>query len=233
MTPLDACDACLRRAWLVQRLGGRLEIARHEEVRLPEVLALRDDDLIAALGGEDARGSRASTRRSTRPRRGGATARAGLVAVCRHDALLSAAAARRCATRRRCCTSPASLGRLERIADEEARSVAIVGTRRASRDGLEVARALGRDLALAGVPVVSGMALGDRQRRAARGRRRRRAERRRARGRRRRPVPAARARGCTRSSSAPGSSSARRRRAGARGSGRSRRATGSSPASPT
>jgi DNA processing protein len=38
--------------------------------------------------------------------------------------------------------------------------VAIVGTRRASRDGLEVARAIGRDLALAGVPVVSGMALG-------------------------------------------------------------------------
>src|ERR671912_219447 len=52
-----------------------------------------------------------------------------------------------------------SLALWERVAGEE-RSVAIGGTRRASRDGLEVARALGRDLALAGVPVVSGMALG-------------------------------------------------------------------------
>jgi DNA processing protein len=38
--------------------------------------------------------------------------------------------------------------------------VAIVGTRRASPDGHEVARALGRGLAAAGVTVVSGMALG-------------------------------------------------------------------------
>jgi DNA processing protein len=38
--------------------------------------------------------------------------------------------------------------------------VAIVGTRRASPEGLEVARALGRGLASAGVTVVSGMALG-------------------------------------------------------------------------
>ena len=49
-----ACDACLRRAWLVQRLGPRLEVARHEAVRLPEVLALPDADLVAALGGKDA-----------------------------------------------------------------------------------------------------------------------------------------------------------------------------------
>ena len=53
-----------------------------------------------------------------------------------------------------------SLARFARLGDAEARTGAIVGTRRASRDGLEVARALGRDLALAGVPVISGMALG-------------------------------------------------------------------------
>ena len=40
------------------------------------------------------------------------------------------------------------------------RAAAVVGTRRASADGLEVARALGRGLAAAGVTVVSGMALG-------------------------------------------------------------------------
>ena len=38
--------------------------------------------------------------------------------------------------------------------------VAIVGARRATGYGLEVARALGRGLSLAGVPVVSGLALG-------------------------------------------------------------------------
>jgi DNA processing protein len=40
------------------------------------------------------------------------------------------------------------------------RAVAVVGTRRASPDGLEVAASLGRGLAAAGVTVVSGMALG-------------------------------------------------------------------------
>jgi DNA processing protein len=38
--------------------------------------------------------------------------------------------------------------------------VAVVGTRRASPDGVEVARALGRGLCAAGITVVSGMALG-------------------------------------------------------------------------
>ena len=39
-------------------------------------------------------------------------------------------------------------------------SIAVVGARRGSSYGLEVARALGRDLGAAGVPVVSGLALG-------------------------------------------------------------------------
>lgn len=38
--------------------------------------------------------------------------------------------------------------------------VAIVGTRRATRYGVDVARSMGRDLSLAGVAVVSGLALG-------------------------------------------------------------------------
>ena len=44
------------------------------------------------------------------------------------------------------------------IADE--RPVALVGARRASPYGLEAARTLGHELAVSGVPVVSGMALG-------------------------------------------------------------------------
>jgi DNA processing protein len=54
--------------------------------------------------------------------------------------------------------------RLESLAgadlEQGPRAVAVVGTRRASADGLEVARALGRGMAAAGVTVVSGMALG-------------------------------------------------------------------------
>jgi DNA processing protein len=42
----------------------------------------------------------------------------------------------------------------------ELESVAVVGSRRASPYGLEVARSLGRGLGCAGVPVISGMALG-------------------------------------------------------------------------
>ena len=44
-----ACDACLRRTWLVARLAGWIELARHEGKRLPEVLALPDEDLLAAV----------------------------------------------------------------------------------------------------------------------------------------------------------------------------------------
>ena len=154
-----ACDACLRRAWLVQRLGPRLEVARHDDQRLPEVLALRDADLIGALGGRDAP-QVASERAGFDPHRArAATAAAGLAAICRHDRRYPPGLAQ-------LRDAPAvlhvagSLERLAEVADESAPSVAIVGTRRATRDGLEVARALGRDLALAGVPVVSGMALG-------------------------------------------------------------------------
>ena len=49
-------------------------------------------------------------------------------------------------------------GRPEALA--AAAAVAIVGARRGTPYGIEVARALGRSLAAAGVPVVSGMALG-------------------------------------------------------------------------
>jgi DNA processing protein len=46
------------------------------------------------------------------------------------------------------------------LAARDAPAVAIVGARRAGADGLQVAHALGRGLAAAGVTVISGMALG-------------------------------------------------------------------------
>ena len=155
----DACGACLRRTWLLARLGGRIEVARHEQRRLPEVLALRDHDLVGAVGDGERDGVLAERDAFDADEAAARVVAAGLTALCRHDPrypprLLHARDA------------PAVLhvlgdpARLEALADDEQRSVAIVGMRRATAYGLEMARALGRDLATAGVPVVSGMALG-------------------------------------------------------------------------
>jgi DNA processing protein len=161
-----ACDACLRRTWLVARLAGAIEIARHERRVLRELLALSDESLIAALG--DAAGGDVAAEFDDADPAAMRTAAeaAGLAAVCRHDGAY-----------------PASLGDLrDRPAvlfvaaaeDPLARLVAlvgdttsdapptvsIVGARRASPDGLEVARALSAGITSAGIAVVSGMALG-------------------------------------------------------------------------
>ncbi|MEA2246857.1 MAG: processing protein, partial [Solirubrobacteraceae bacterium] len=45
-----ACDDCLRRAWLIARLAGAIELARHQKRSLRQILALADDDLIGGLG---------------------------------------------------------------------------------------------------------------------------------------------------------------------------------------
>ena len=96
--------------------------------------------------------------RSTSTRSASRARAAGLEAVCRLRSGVPAGAARRCARRRRCCHVAGGLERLLGLAGEE--PVAIVGSRRASPYGLDVARSLGRGLAASGITVVSGMALG-------------------------------------------------------------------------
>ena len=127
---------------------------------LGELLALPDEELIAALGGTAPRGHRARARRlrrraGARTPRGGRDAR-GLPPRPR----LPAAAARR----RRRARGAARRGRRRpargAVGRPTAPAVAIVGARRAGVDGLQVARGLGRGLAAAGVTVISGMALG-------------------------------------------------------------------------
>jgi DNA processing protein len=159
----EACAECLARTWLIARLAGAIEIARHQKRRLREILALPEEKLIAALGGTRAGTIADELERLDVDALRDAVADAGLDAVCRHDA-----------------GYPARLGDLDdapavlfvaggasRLADlvgghleHGQRAVAVVGTRRASPEGLEVARGLGRGLAAAGVTVVSGMALG-------------------------------------------------------------------------
>ncbi|MDX6657267.1 MAG: processing protein, partial [Solirubrobacteraceae bacterium] len=148
---MSACDECLRRTWLIARLAGWVELARHQGKRLPEVLALSDDDLLRAVApSEHARSLRELAALDLGVFRG-AYARAGLEADCRHARGYPAAL-------RDDRSAPAVVSRTGPLPGGPA--VAVVGTRRASPDGLEIARGLGRGLAAAGVTVVSGMALG-------------------------------------------------------------------------
>ena len=156
---MSACDACLRRTALVALLAPHVERGRRDRRRLSEMLALRDERLIEALGADRSaairRAHEAFDPALARERLAGAS----MHAVCRHDPrypprLLEADDA------------PAVLhvagdaGHLKMLAARDAPAVAIVGARRAGADGLQVAHALGRGLAAAGVTVISGMALG-------------------------------------------------------------------------
>ena len=149
-----ACDRCMARSWLVGRLAGHLDKARS---RIEQVLALDADELIMAVGGR----SKAQLEREfgavdvgqVRSR----ACDAGLEVVCACDPAYPAGL-------RALAGPPAVLyvaGGLERVPDPASGdAVAVVGARRASPYGLDIARSLGRGLAVAGVTVVSGMAHG-------------------------------------------------------------------------
>jgi DNA processing protein len=177
VTP-SACDACLRRTDLIVAVAGSIDIAwREKRGRTARVLAVPDEDLLALDPSALARYERfdAAQARSR-------IADAGLTAVCRcapayperlrelpdPPAVLHVAGSLAALPTSE-AVAPGSLsaapaaeavapGALSAAPAGEA--VAIVGARRATPYGLEVSRALGRGLAAAGLPVVSGMALG-------------------------------------------------------------------------
>lgn len=148
---VDACDSCLRRTALVAGLAGRLDVEWRRRRGLSRVLALPDDVLLAL----DPTAAAAARHRAFRaPEARNAITLAGLSALCR------------CSSRypdrlRQLDDAPAVLHVAgDRAALYEVDSVAVVGARRATAYGLEVARGLGSGLSRAGVPVVSGLALG-------------------------------------------------------------------------
>ena len=146
---------CVARSWL---LGQARRPSRAGAGRTRGVLGLSDDELIAAAGGRHRTEIEPSSRLWTsEPLRAPSARPPAWRCVCRCDAALSGRTARPEA-RRPCCTSPAASSACSSSSADD--PVAIVGARRASPYGLDVARSLGRSLARAGMTVVSGMALG-------------------------------------------------------------------------
>lgn len=148
---VDACDACLRRTNLLAGIAARLDIEWRRRRSRARVLALPDDVLLELdPTGEALRNFRAFDAASVRA----TLARSGLSALCRCGS--------RYPDRLRELDDPPAVvhvaGRISALYDPD--TVGVVGARRATAYGLEVARGLGRSLSAAGVPVVSGLALG-------------------------------------------------------------------------
>ena len=147
----SACDGCLRRTALIAALAPWLDVEWRRRSAPAGVLSLPDAELVAldasarvvraqsAFSAERARERIAATR---------------LTAVCRCDD--------RFPERLRELADPPAVLHIAGHpgALDAAESVAIVGARRGTAYGLEVSRSLGRGISAAGVPVVSGMALG-------------------------------------------------------------------------
>ncbi len=154
----SACDSCLRRGYLVGRLAGHIAgILDSPRRRVTGLLALPDEKLIEAVAGDHAGDALGFLERFDAGRARDAVERSGAVAVCRHDQGYP--------------TQLADLDDAPQVLFVKGRGdlalltgadpcVTLVGARRASPYGLEVTRALGRGLGVAGVTVVSGMALG-------------------------------------------------------------------------
>jgi DNA processing protein len=154
-----ACVECLRRSWLLTDLGPYIERISTGEVgsRSPELLRLSNEDLVAVAAPNVTEQLLARVAALPESRLNEELVQAGCWACCRHgdlypDHLRDAADAPWALIGR---GDPALLDGLEPF-----QAVTIVGARRATSYGREVARELGRELAAAGMVVVSGLAFG-------------------------------------------------------------------------
>ena len=154
-----ACDGCLQRSWLIGSLAERIEDSLSGRPgSLPrELLRLPDQELAGAVGGRDGLAflERSREREPTRLRT--AIRGAHCWACCRHDGGYP----RRLLDLRDVPAVLFGRGDARLLAElDERTTVTIVGSRRPSAYGRELAEGLGRQLASAGAIVVSGMALG-------------------------------------------------------------------------
>jgi DNA processing protein len=155
---IDACHACLRRAYLVALLAARIAALLDRPTRRPRgLLALPDERLIAAVGSDGDEEPRRCIEEFDSSAACEEIERAGCFATCRHREVYPAGLLDLVDP------PPAIFGVGDPSAVRELGerpAVTIVGARAASPYGVQMARSLGRGLAVAGVPVVSGLALG-------------------------------------------------------------------------
>jgi len=152
---MSACDQCLARTWLLGRLSGHLD---HLRSRIDTALVLSDQELITALAGKDAMEVGEAHARFAPAGAEAARERAsaeGVTLVCRCDPRYPPALAQLEAPPAvlHLAGDPRWLGELDD-------GVAIVGARRCTPYGREVTLTIAGGLSIAGVPVISGMALG-------------------------------------------------------------------------
>ncbi len=148
-----ACEACLRRSWLLSELSPSLEYQCRDRGRLIDLLTLSDGDLLHAAGGRrreelEARYARFDPSDPLHVE--------GVEAVCRHDRSFPLAP--------RDTGSPHMLhvaGGVRRLEGlMAAPTAAIIGSARATDYGMEMAKSLARGLAASGVTVVGGLSDG-------------------------------------------------------------------------
>jgi DNA processing protein len=154
MTRPRACPECLRRAQLLSHLAPYIEKA---ETHAAELLGLTSPDLTAAVAPRAAEQILAQVEATPERQLRTQLEQSGCWATCKHDPEFPVGL-------RDAPGAPWALfGRgdpvlLARLRPEGA--VTVVGARRASAYGREVARELGRDLAGSGFLVISGMSFG-------------------------------------------------------------------------
>ncbi|HEV7615564.1 MAG TPA: DNA-processing protein DprA [Solirubrobacterales bacterium] len=154
-----ACLDCLRRAWLLALLGPYIErlATGAPGSRSPELLRLCNEDLVAVAAPKVAGQLLGRIEALDQAGLTAELSASGCWACCRHGDLYPAGL-------RDATDAPwALIGRgdpslLHNLVPDGA--VTIVGARRATSYGREVARELGRELAAAGMVVVSGLAFG-------------------------------------------------------------------------
>jgi len=159
MAEPSACPECLRRSWLLAALGPYVEKIATGAVgsRSPELLRLSNEELVEIAAPKVARQILARVAALPEEKLNEELLVAGCWACCRHGDLYPDSL-------RNADDGPwALIGRgnpdlLDGLEPFEA--VTIVGARRATSYGREIARELGRELAAAGMVVVSGLAFG-------------------------------------------------------------------------
>jgi DNA processing protein len=154
-----ACPDCLRRSWLLADLGPYIERIATGEVgsRSPELLRLSNEELVEVAAPKVTAQLLARVAALPETQLNEELALAGCWACCRHgdlypEHLRDADDAPWALIGR---GDPQLLSGLEPF-----QAVTIVGARRATSYGRDVARELGRELAAAGMIVVSGLAFG-------------------------------------------------------------------------